>query len=269
MKHLSDDEVSKELETLKQSIHLSADRKEYIRQRVFSNKQSKRIKNRKWLPTILSFILITIVFSSMFIVLNNDQNNMSGSSIVDLHTPEKLPVVIPTDDTILIDWWSDSMDRGNHDFLTSEHGKLVVDTKFEHLERGLAVYYKTPPVKLDNIEAKIHDMSIGRVVGLPGETIEIKMGQVYIDGKMLDSFYGKATMHGLGEDEYFTEVDPKVIVNEKQTREYFNTNMSKVTIEENSIFILTDQWWRGIDSRYFGGVPTENVKGIITGYKKN
>ena len=53
---------------------------------------------------------------------------------------------------------------------------------------------------------------IKRVIGLPGETVQIKDGYVYINGEQLDENYGAEVMQDggraeeaitLGEDEYF------------------------------------------------------------------
>lgn len=53
---------------------------------------------------------------------------------------------------------------------------------------------------------------IKRIIGLPGETVQIKDGYVYIDGEKLDEHYGNEVMKDpgiaavpitLGEDEYF------------------------------------------------------------------
>ena len=53
---------------------------------------------------------------------------------------------------------------------------------------------------------------IKRIIGMPGETVQIIDGMVYIDGEMLDETYGKEVMQysgvasdpiTLGEDEYF------------------------------------------------------------------
>ncbi|MFC5602015.1 signal peptidase I [Sporosarcina koreensis] len=184
--------------------------------------------------------------------------------ITDDITPERLEIAPQNEHTFLIEWGSDAMDRGDHDFYTQEHGKLVVSTDFDELQRGQAVYYHMPSSVIAKNPA-VPEMYIGRVVGLPGETVEIKGGQVYIDGKKLDTFYGKATMHGLGEEEYFNMVSSKVIVNEQATREYFNMNMAAVTVEENTVFILVDQWWRGSDSREYGPLPIGEIEGIITG----
>ena len=53
---------------------------------------------------------------------------------------------------------------------------------------------------------------IKRIIGLPGETVQVKDGYVYIDGEKLDENYGLEVMEDagiaaepieLGEDEYF------------------------------------------------------------------
>ncbi len=53
---------------------------------------------------------------------------------------------------------------------------------------------------------------IKRIIGLPGETVQVKDGEVYIDGKLLGEDYGAESMEDagiaaepiqLGEDEYF------------------------------------------------------------------
>ena len=64
--------------------------------------------------------------------------------ITDDVTPERLETAPQTEHTFLIEWGSDSMDRGNHDFETHEHGQLVVSTDFDELKRGQAIYYHTP-----------------------------------------------------------------------------------------------------------------------------
>ena len=57
-----------------------------------------------------------------------------------------------------------------------------------------------------------HTYYIKRIIGLPGETVQVIDGYVYINGEMLDENYGLEVMDGpgiaaepitLGEDEYF------------------------------------------------------------------
>lgn len=187
--------------------------------------------------------------------------------ITDDFTPERLGVVTQSEHTFWAEWGSDAMDRGEHDFEFHEHGKLVVSTDVGELRRGHVVYYHMPPSVIAKNTA-IPEMYIGRVVGLPGETVEIKGGQVFIDDKLLDTFYGKATRRGMGEEEYFKNTPNNAIVTEQSTREYFNMNVDPVVIKENTVYILVDQWWRGTDSRDFGAISIDKIEGIIIGYEK-
>jgi signal peptidase I len=76
---------------------------------------------------------------------------------------------------------------------------------------------------------------IKRVVGLPGEILEITGGRVYIDGELLDEDY-------LDEDTY-TDMD------------------IKITIPEDSVFVMGDNREVSEDSRVIGPIPIKNLKG--------
>ncbi|MCG3086879.1 signal peptidase I [Sporosarcina cyprini] len=188
-------------------------------------------------------------------------------SITDEVTPRRLETAEKTEHTFLIEWGSDAMDSGNHDFESHEHGKLVVSPNTYSLERGQAVYYHMPP----SVTAKnpaIPKMYIGRVVGLPGETVEIKSGQVFIDGRKLDTFYGKATVRGMGEEEYFNTMPRQNKDSEQGFREYFNMDMAPVKVQADMVFLLVDHWWRGTDSKDFGPLPIKEIEGVIIGYEE-
>lgn len=204
---------------------------------------------------------LSIVIILLFLVA------CSTETMTDANTKPDIALVVTKDKTALIEWHSDTMDRGNHEYETSAHSKLVIDLDYKDVNRGDVIYYKTPSVVLNRYPKSPKDY-IGRVVGLPGETVEIKEGQVFIDGKRLETFYAKATRHGMDEEEYFEKVDSSHIENEASTRKYFATNMSSVTVSEDTLFVLVDQWWRGTDSREFGGLPLDNVKGKVLGYVK-
>jgi len=124
------------------------------------------------------------------------------------------------------------MDRGNHDLNTDVHGKLVMLKDFDQIDRGDIIYYKT-----------IEQNQISRVIGLKDETIEIIDGQVYIDNKPLNTFYGVATSFGLTKDNYFKKMD-KENYNKERMKDFFNTSMKPVLAEEGTVFVLVDTWWR-------------------------
>jgi len=78
------------------------------------------------------------------------------------------------------------------------------------------------------------DMLIKRVVGLPGETIEMHGGAVYVDGQLLEEPW--AIRSGGG-------------------------NYGPITIPPLHIFVLGDNRGASNDSRSFGPVPIKHVVG--------
>ena len=82
-------------------------------------------------------------------------------------------------------------------------------------------YHFTDPKRYDIIvfpfEYEDHTYFIKRIIGLPGETIQIdNSGKIYIDGKVLDDTHGKEVIVDpgraidpitLGNDEYFVMGD--------------------------------------------------------------
>src|SRR5690606_6537551 len=86
---------------------------------------------------------------------------------------------------------------------------LVVEMGYPEVNRGDVVYYKTPETAV-NKNPNLPEYYIARVVGLPGETVEIREGQVYVDDKKLDAFYGVATDRGLTKEEYFEMAEQRI-----------------------------------------------------------
>lgn len=85
---------------------------------------------------------------------------------------------------------------------------------------------------------------IKRIIALEGDTVEIKSGKVYVNGNLLEEDY-------LEKDSYTHVYD----------KGYWE-------IPEGHIFVLGDNRDEGAskDSRYFGYIPEESVKGI-TGFR--
>lgn len=75
---------------------------------------------------------------------------------------------------------------------------------------------------------------VKRVIGLPGETVEIRQGNVYVNGQHLDEPYLRQTPYG---------------------------NMPARPVPAGSIFVLGDNRNNSNDSRYFGVVPLDDVVG--------
>ena len=77
---------------------------------------------------------------------------------------------------------------------------------------------------------------IKRVVGLPGDEIRIRDGLVHVNGKLLDEPY-------LGESDPYTRLS--------------------IIVDPGTYFVLGDNRLRSSDSREFGFVPEEFVRGKV------
>jgi signal peptidase I len=91
---------------------------------------------------------------------------------------------------------------------------------------------------------------IKRVIGLPGETLEVKDKRVYINGKRLDENYVHYLEPPSGSSEYHE-------VTSFDLRERYGP----VTVPADKYFVMGDNRDNSQDSRYWGFLPREYVKG--------
>jgi len=86
---------------------------------------------------------------------------------------------------------------------------------------------------------------IKRVIGLPGDVIEIKNKRVFINGK------------AFGRKKYENYQDPNILPGKTSHRD----NFGPVTVPPDSLFVMGDNRDNSYDSRFWGFVPFEDVKG--------
>lgn len=111
--------------------------------------------------------------------------------------------------------------------------RLIVDKlsyDFAPPQRGdVVVFNPTASLRQQNFK----DAFIKRVVGLPGETVEIKSGQVYVNGSALN--------------------EPYIAAPAKQ--------WNPVVVPPDSYLVLGDNRNNSFDSRYWGFVPRSDIIG--------
>jgi len=108
--------------------------------------------------------------------------------------------------------------------------RLVVEKvsyRFHGPRRGDIVVIRVP--------SQGDELLIKRVIGLPGETVEIRDGHVYIDGQLLD--------------------EPYTIGSTRSGR------IERVIVPPLHVFVMGDNRDHSNDSRTFGPVPIDNIVG--------
>lgn len=96
-------------------------------------------------------------------------------------------------------------------------------------QRGDVVVLKPPQAASEGNEF------IKRIIGLPGETIKLSSGHVYINGKLLDESYIASDVMTYGGT--------------------FLSDNVEYTIPNNQYFLMGDNREHSSDSRYWGPVP--------------
>lgn len=131
--------------------------------------------------------LIIAVIAIIFLAGCNNKK-----PIIDEFTKYELPLLeqkAPNHITHLIN--HDGMYRSEQ---YAANSTLVIDPdyyKSRDISRGDVVYYKTYATEEETRNKKREEYDVSRIVALPGETLVVKKGQVYINDRLLDTFYGK------------------------------------------------------------------------------
>lgn len=132
--------------------------------------------------------------------------------------------------------------RGESMLPTLEDGNRVILSKMTTIDRfDEVVFHATDST----------DNYVKRVIGLPGDTVEMKNDVLYINEKAYDEPYLAEFKKGLQEEERLTE-------------DFTLKNLtSEHTVPKGQMFVLGDNRLYSKDSRIFGFVPMNRIIGEV------
>ena len=110
-----------------------------------------------------------------------------------------------------------------------------VTYKFRDYQRGDIIVFKSP--KNPDIEY------IKRIIGLPGDTVLVSDGDVYVNGKLIEEDY----------------IAARTVLWENG----FTMNNVPFTVEEGTLYVMGDNRPRSSDSREFGPIAFDSVIGQV------
>jgi signal peptidase I len=125
--------------------------------------------------------------------------------------------------------------------------QLLINKFSKNFSHGdIVVYEADTSVKvLGAYDGPIRQIYIKRIIALPGEKIEIKNGQVLINGEVVDESY----------------IQGKTMINDDETINY------SLTLGNDQYFVMGDNREQSMDSRISGPVEKQDIIGKILGNK--
>ena len=127
---------------------------------------------------------------------------------------------------------------------TIKAGDWIVTLKVwstENLKRRDMIVFPFPPDPTINY--------IKRVIGLPGETLEISKDLVFINGEIIDEPYA-----------YFEPKERSSMQAKGLTDATPVSRYGPIVIPEGKLFVMGDNRYNSADSRYWGFVESETVE---------
>lgn len=127
---------------------------------------------------------------------------------------------------------------------------------YRPIRRGEIVVFRYP------VDPEQH--FVKRVIGLPGDRVQLWRGSVFINGKLLVEPY--AVFRERGHDEFRDDFPRGNWFNENVTVAWAKQLLSVVhdhvlTVPAGNFFVLGDNRDQSLDSRYWGFVPRANIIG--------
>lgn len=182
------------------------------------------LKNKNIIKEVRG-ILLTVVGSILILTLVNTKV-LANARV----QQESMENTLYNDEKLIVD-------KISYDFSNPKRGDIIIF--FDNEQKGNIIeesyeYLKEIASISHNTDTRMR--LVKRVIGIPGDEIDIKDGYVYLNGNMLDESYTKGHT-------YIRDID------------------FPIKVEEDTLFVLGDNREKSKDSRDFGLININQVEG--------
>jgi signal peptidase I len=212
-----------------------------------------------------------LIIYVMLLAISACSFNRDEEVMMDWHTSPKPQAIMPGNiagKTVVRQYAYNNMENwrpyGNQKCRVFYRRDIVVDFDYgdKDMSRGDIVYYVVP--------GSVRGHRLSRIVAFGEERVRIKEGQLYINGKVLDTFYGRFQHKGMDLKQYIDlrkRIDrDKSEAHVMRMKKQCKVNMREIIVPQGHVFVVDDDWVNAYDSKQFGALPTEYIKGKVIGY---
>lgn len=140
--------------------------------------------------------------------------------------------------------------HGSMEPLLRRGDRILISKRVSSIRNHEVVIFRWPTD--DPSDARSQGLYIARVVGLPGQTVELRNGQLLVDGVVQNEPFVQHTGPTI---DGATRVPPEAMA-------HLNS-YGPARIPDGHVFVMGDNRDRAADSRFHGPVPITNITGKV------
>lgn len=141
--------------------------------------------------------------------------------------------------------------------------KMAYDLRVPFSQLSLMVTGEPQRGEIVVFESKAADNRlIKRIIGLPGDIIEMKNEALFINGKAVSYHFSQQNAQQIFAIEALGDIKHAIRIDKNKSKQLSSFNA--ITVPANSYLVLGDNRRNSADSRVYGFVPRHEIKGKAT-----